>query len=92
MATRRVRTYGEGGSDPNDPQANVVDERDVEVAPEQLNADSIAGELDDAIAELEDIDARWAALTAAERTEAAHRAVRLVAKLARLLLGRLEAP
>lgn len=80
--TRRVETYRDG---------ELVDATDVEVPVEVDNAERLRARAGEAIEALEDADARWSSLTAAERTAASRLAIRVVAKLARLILGRLEA-
>ncbi len=67
-------------SDPNDPTTCVEDAR----------AFRLAGRVRAGIATLEQADDAWDTLTTAQRMAALRVAVRVVAKLARLVLGRVE--
>lgn len=58
--------------------------------PETVNADTLHDRVDQAIDTLDDYADRWLDLTAAQRTAAMGLAVRTVARIARLTLGRLE--
>lgn len=80
MATRPVITYDQDG--------NVVEERTVEVPPEETNADSLQNALLDALTLLDD-KAKWDAATAATKLETARQVLRA---LARLGLSRLDQP
>lgn len=82
MATRSVETYENG---------KLVATRTETISDEQDNAERIANRLAQLIATLEDADARWAELTTAQKADAYRLAVVGVAKLARLVLNRLEA-
>jgi hypothetical protein len=74
-----------------DGQGNVVETRQVEIPDEQANADALAAKVASVLDALEQADAGWETLTAAQRTAAMRLAVRASAKLARLVLGKLEA-
>lgn len=80
----RVERYTEHGL------ADTRDD-DVTIPPEVVNRDALADRVAQAIDTLEDAGARWDNLTAAQRTAAMSLAVRTVARLARLLLNRLDA-
>lgn len=70
----------------------LVEERDdqVIIPQEVVNRDTLSDRVAQAIDQLDDAGTRWAQLTAAERTAAMGLAVRTVARLARLILNRLE--
>jgi hypothetical protein len=87
----RVEVYGEGGFKPDRPDRNIVEEYEVEVPPEEANRRTVQERIEAALEALEQADANWTELTAAQRTAAMRLAVRVSAKLARLALGRFEA-
>ena len=73
-----------------------VDERQTRIehkpgSPQAL-LDELHARVGETIAELERADTDWGTLTAVQRTAAMRVAVRVVAKLARLALGRLDTP
>lgn len=63
----------------------------VDVPDEVINADTLRDKADQAITLLENADANWASLTAAQKDAAMRLSVRVVAKLARMAVNRLEA-
>jgi hypothetical protein len=80
--TLEVHTYDRDGA--------IIATQTVAMDPEQarrLRLEKLARE---AVDTLEQADAAWDSLTAAQRTAAMRLAVRTSAKLARLMLGRLE--
>jgi len=85
MATTTITTY--------DGEGNVVEERTLEVPPEQTNAESLQTKILDQITRAEAVastQAAWAALAAAQKDEALRRTVLMVAKLGRFLLQRFD--
>jgi hypothetical protein len=87
---RTITHYGEGGYDPAKPNGNVVATEEIELPFEEANAATIRDKIDQAITVLEAADANWDTLTVAQRLAAQRLAIRIVAKLARHVLGRLE--
>lgn len=69
----------------------LVAESDVPDVPEVVNADALRDRIAQNIATLEDASDNWGTLTAAQRTAAMGVAVRTVARIARLILNRLDA-
>lgn len=82
MAKQTVQTFRDG---------KLVDEHEIDVPDDVVNRDTLHARVDQAVDQLEDYAGRWATLTAAERTAAMGLAVRVVARVARLVIGRTEA-
>jgi hypothetical protein len=89
MATERVTTYGPGGYDPAKPAKNVVEERDVEIPPQDANRSTLRDRAGQALA----TNAAYLALTnptAAQNTAHLRAVTRECNALIRLLLERLN--
>lgn len=86
MPTQQARTYDLAG--------NLVKSEQVEVPAEQVVADSLRQKAEQVIAVLEQrcgTKATWDGLDAAQRQETTRLGLLAVAKIARLVLGRLDA-